>query len=89
MMMMYFSVVLVVLVLMALIALSAILFKVSVILKNVEGIMVQLAYLTISLQAVDHKVSKASGVKGGHDEYIDELVQKEYDKMAREEQKDK
>lgn len=86
---MYFSVVLVVLVLMALIALSAILYKVSAILENVNHIMVQLAYVTILMQALDHKVSKASGVKDGEKEYIDELVREQYDKMSREEQKDK
>lgn len=85
--MMYVSIVLG---LVALIALTAILVKLSsILMENVDRIMAKLAYMHILLQAVDHKVSKQFGWQDGDKEYIDELVQKEYDKMAREEQKDK
>lgn len=82
-MMIYVSIILGVLALMAL----AILVKLTSILQeNVDGIREKLAYMHLLMQAVDHKVSKASGVKDGHDEYIDELVKEQ---MSREEQKDK
>ena len=85
-MMIYVSIILGVLALMAL----AILVKLSsILMENVDRIMAKLAYMHILLQAVDHKVSKQFGWQDGDKEYIDELVQKEYDKMAREEQKDK
>ena len=85
-MMIYVSIILGVLALMAL----AILVKLSsILLEHVDGMMRQVMYVARLLQAVDHKVSKQFGWKDGDKEYIDELIQKEHEKILQEEQKEK
>ena len=66
----------------------AIFVKIASIVEEVDRIMAQLMYATTLLQAVDHKVSNEFGCKDGYDEYFDELVREQYDKMEREKQKE-